>query len=163
MVICLRWGADLHMAQQMPLPLTVSCSSKSRLVLPSWFLPFWYWLTRVVRTKSEELYNDCSCSSWCTSCGAISHTTAGLDYQLIIITGNIAHLIAIHRYWTRCWIGWSRWHKITSSVWSSFFVDCSNSNCGNWTCYIWVPTIKLPELCRGHICACPIQDLGLEQ
>jgi len=25
------------MAQLMPLPLTISCSSKSRLVLPSWF------------------------------------------------------------------------------------------------------------------------------
>jgi len=25
-------GADLHIAQQMPLPLTISCSSKSRLV-----------------------------------------------------------------------------------------------------------------------------------
>jgi len=32
MVICLRWGADLHMAQLTPLPLTVSCSRKSRLV-----------------------------------------------------------------------------------------------------------------------------------
>jgi len=30
---CLRWGADLNIAQQMPLPLTISCSSKSRLVL----------------------------------------------------------------------------------------------------------------------------------
>ena len=30
--ICLGWGADLHMAQLMPLPFTVSCSSKSRLV-----------------------------------------------------------------------------------------------------------------------------------
>ena len=28
MVICLEWGADLHMAQLMPLPLTVSCFSK---------------------------------------------------------------------------------------------------------------------------------------
>jgi len=37
----LGWGADLHMAQQMPLPLAVS-SSKSRLVLPSLFLSFWY-------------------------------------------------------------------------------------------------------------------------
>jgi len=37
--------ADLHMAQLMPLPLTISCSSKSRLVLPSWFLPFWCRLT----------------------------------------------------------------------------------------------------------------------
>jgi len=28
MVICLEQGADLHMAQLMPLPLTVSCYSK---------------------------------------------------------------------------------------------------------------------------------------
>ena len=40
-------GADLHIAQQMPLPLTVSCSSKSRLVLTFLVLPFWYLLTRV--------------------------------------------------------------------------------------------------------------------
>ena len=33
MVICLGQGADLHMAQLMPLPLTVYCSSKSRLVV----------------------------------------------------------------------------------------------------------------------------------
>ena len=37
MVICLGWGANLHMAQPMPLPLAIPCSSKSRLVLPSWF------------------------------------------------------------------------------------------------------------------------------
>ena len=30
---CLGWSADLHIAQQMPLPFTVSCSSKSRLAL----------------------------------------------------------------------------------------------------------------------------------
>jgi len=35
-VMCLRQGANLHIAQLMPLPLTISCSSKSRLVLPSW-------------------------------------------------------------------------------------------------------------------------------
>jgi len=35
------WGEvrGLHMAQLMPLPLTISCSSKSRLVLLSWYLP----------------------------------------------------------------------------------------------------------------------------
>jgi len=33
MVICLGWAADLHMAQLIPLLLTVSCSRKSRLVL----------------------------------------------------------------------------------------------------------------------------------
>ena len=30
-VICLERGADLHMAQVMPLPLTVSCSSKIQI------------------------------------------------------------------------------------------------------------------------------------
>jgi len=42
MVIYLGRGADLHIAQLMPLPLTISCSGKSRLVLP-----FWYRLTQV--------------------------------------------------------------------------------------------------------------------
>jgi len=46
MVICLERDADLHMAQLMPLPLTVSFFSKSRLVLP-----FWYRLTRVILDK----------------------------------------------------------------------------------------------------------------
>jgi len=47
--LCLGQGADLHMAQLMPLPLTISCSSKSRLVLRSWFylsgasLTGWSW------------------------------------------------------------------------------------------------------------------------
>ena len=40
--ICLGRGADLHMAQLMPLPPTVSFFSKSRLVLP-----FRYQLTQV--------------------------------------------------------------------------------------------------------------------
>jgi len=31
MVICLEWGAHLHMAQLMPLPLTVSCFSKIQI------------------------------------------------------------------------------------------------------------------------------------
>jgi len=46
MVICLGRGADVHIAQLMLLPLTISCSSKSRLVLH-----FWYQLTRVVSDK----------------------------------------------------------------------------------------------------------------
>jgi len=36
-VICLERGADLHTAQLMPLPLTVSCFSKIRIFV----LPFW--------------------------------------------------------------------------------------------------------------------------
>jgi len=33
MVICLERGADLHMAQLMPLPLTISCFSKIQIGL----------------------------------------------------------------------------------------------------------------------------------
>ena len=57
MALCLEQGADLHMAQLMPLPLTVSCFSKSRLVLP-----FWYWLTQVVPEKGP--LNGCVCVCW---------------------------------------------------------------------------------------------------
>ena len=48
---CLERGADLHMAQQKPLP---HASVKSRLLLP-----FWYRLTRVVLKKGP--LNGCVC------------------------------------------------------------------------------------------------------
>jgi len=49
MVMCLGQCADLHMAQLMPLPLTISCFSKSRFVLS-----FWCWLTQAVPDKIQE-------------------------------------------------------------------------------------------------------------
>jgi len=57
--LCLGQGADMHMAQLMQLPLTISCSSKSRLVLP-----FWCWLTQIVRDKIKEVCKPivCVCS-----------------------------------------------------------------------------------------------------
>jgi len=57
-VICLERGADLHIAQLMPLPLTVSCFSKIQMVLP-----FWYRLTRVVPDKGP--LNVCVCVYAC--------------------------------------------------------------------------------------------------
>jgi len=53
MVMCPGQDADLHMAQLMPLPLTISCSSKFRLVLPSWFT-FLVPAHRVVMDKIQE-------------------------------------------------------------------------------------------------------------
>jgi len=50
----------LHISQLMPLPLTVSCSSKSRLVLP-----FWCRLTRVVLNKIQVCV--CVCVFECAS------------------------------------------------------------------------------------------------
>ena len=54
MVICLERGADLHIAQLMPLPSLSLASVKSRLVLP-----FWYRLTWVVPEKGP--LNGCVC------------------------------------------------------------------------------------------------------
>jgi len=58
----------------MPLPLTISCSSKSRLVLPFLVLPFWYLPTRVVPDifqQSSKMVVCCVCNMWkvgiCTS------------------------------------------------------------------------------------------------
>ena len=54
MVVCLEQGADLHMAQLMPLHSLSLASVKSRLVVP-----FWYRLTRVVPEKGP--LNGCVC------------------------------------------------------------------------------------------------------
>jgi len=55
-VVCLEQGKDLHMAQLMPLPLTVSCLSKIQIGLP-----FSYRLTWVAPEKG--LLNACVCVS----------------------------------------------------------------------------------------------------
>jgi len=55
MVVRLERGADLHMAQLMELPLTVSCFSKIQIGFA-----FWYRLTQVVPDK--EPLNECVCS-----------------------------------------------------------------------------------------------------
>ena len=49
MVVCLGQGANLHTAHLMPLPITISCSSKSRMVLP-----FWCQLSRVVPDRIQQ-------------------------------------------------------------------------------------------------------------
>ena len=56
MVVCLERDAELHMAQLMPLPLTVSCSSKIQIGFT-----FWYRLTWVVSEKGP--LNVCVCDS----------------------------------------------------------------------------------------------------
>ena len=65
---CLGWGADLYISQQMPLLLTISCSSKSRLVLTFLVLPFWYLLTQVVpdifQKSSKTVVCVCVCLGW---------------------------------------------------------------------------------------------------
>jgi len=69
MVICLERGADLHIAQLMPLPLTVSCFSKIQI------LPFWYRLTRVVLDKGP--LNVCVCLCLAVCIGEINFLNTG--------------------------------------------------------------------------------------
>ena len=54
MAMCMECNADLHMAQLMPLPLTVSCFSEIQIGFT-----FWYRLTWVVMEK--EPLNGCVC------------------------------------------------------------------------------------------------------
>jgi len=57
MVFCLWQGEDSHMAQLIPLPLIVSCSSKSR-----WDLLFWCRLTQAIKQQQQQLRNS-SCAT----------------------------------------------------------------------------------------------------
>ena len=75
MVICLQQGADLHMAQLIPLPLTVSCFSKIQIGLP-----FWYRLTWVVPEKGP--LNDGVCVE--------------IDLILLFLCSKHAHKISYH-------------------------------------------------------------------
>jgi len=58
-------GADLHVTQQMPLPLTVSCSSKSKIGFTFLVLPIWYLLTRVVPDKFQKSSKTIVCVCVC--------------------------------------------------------------------------------------------------
>jgi len=72
-VMCLGQGADLHMAQLMPLPLTISCSSKSTLVLP-----FWCRLTWVVLDKIQEGCKTVVCVCYNDETHAVSHSNMSI-------------------------------------------------------------------------------------
>jgi len=60
-VVYLELGADLHMVQLMPLPLTVPCFSKIQIA-------FWYRFTRVVPEKrAVKRVCVCVCVCVCSS------------------------------------------------------------------------------------------------
>ena len=64
-VMCMGQDADLYTAWLMPLPITISYSSKYTLVLTFLVLPFWYRLTRVVLDKNQEGHKTCVCVCVC--------------------------------------------------------------------------------------------------
>jgi len=62
-VVCLEQGADLHMAQLMPLPLTVCCFSKIQIGIGFTFLVPAHLCTCVVTEKGP--LNGCVCVCVC--------------------------------------------------------------------------------------------------
>jgi len=67
MVICLERCADLHMAQLMPLPLTVSCSDKIQIGF-TFLVPAHLSSPgqRAIKCVCVCVYNDAAmCFSWC--------------------------------------------------------------------------------------------------
>ena len=95
MVICLERGADLHTAQLMPLPLTVSCSSKIQIGLP-----FWYRLTQVFLEKRP--LNGCCCLSLELASRVVTGENWPSKQKLSSIKGNVfAALCSIHG-WNIC-------------------------------------------------------------
>ena len=66
----------MHIAQHMPLPLTVSCSSKSRLVLPFWYLLTWVVLDKIQRSSKTTVFvrkrHAVLLLLYCKACGSTS-------------------------------------------------------------------------------------------
>ena len=99
MVICLVRGRRYRfaMAQLISLPLTISCSSKSRLVLP-----FWYQLTRVVPVKGP--LNRCCCCCCCCytylhECVILGSSELSID-ELLVLQSLVSVLLPLLRYVT---------------------------------------------------------------
>ena len=63
MVVCLEQGADLHMAQLMPLPLTVSCFSKIQI-------GFTFLVPAHLRSPGKGPLNGCVCDGHCVLAAA---------------------------------------------------------------------------------------------
>ena len=90
MVICLEQGADLHMAQLMPLPLTVSCSSKIQIGFT--FLVPADLGTPGKRAVKRVCVNGCVCSSTTTAICTISPDAVKLGPALAELKTKVGHL-----------------------------------------------------------------------
>jgi len=105
---CLGWGAHLHIAQQMPLPLTISCSSKFRLVLTFLVLPFWYLLTRVVL----DIFHKSSKMAVCCVCVCVFYYLRGKKIIIFKSSADIAKTEVVN-FWEVVLV---TWHIVDRSI-----------------------------------------------
>jgi len=115
MVICLERGADLHMAQLMPLPLTVSCFSKVQIGLP-----FWYWLTWAVPEKGP--LNGCVCIIVKRNfCVTEQREKASSKSSQLVYKSVIVHTGCLHDYFFDN-------RQSFSHIWNSAVVDLTDKH-----------------------------------
>ena len=81
MVICLEQGADLYVAQLMPLPFTVSCFSKIQI-------GFTFLVSAHLATPGKGLLNGCVCV-WLVLC---------LSFSASMVMVNLANARHIHPF-----------------------------------------------------------------
>ena len=99
-------GMMCRLAQQMPLPLAISCSSKSRLVLTFLVLPFWYLLTQVVPDKFQKSSKTIVCCVFvCVQlmkrqfgmAGRVPGAVAGASFQSLDLARHIRDKLPIQQ------------------------------------------------------------------
>ena len=105
MVICLERDADLHMAQLMPLPLTVSCFSKIQIGFT-----FWYRLTWVVPDKGPLNGCVCVCVPCCRHWQYIYYLAAVFTWIKLVLT-NQQIIILLPLVLRHCLLG------VRKSIW----------------------------------------------
>jgi len=88
-VVCLEQGADLHMAQLMPLPLTVSCFSKIQI-------GFAFLVPAHLGSPGKGPLNVCvcCCTTCSCSCAAVDKNSAVLRFLpgAVLFCGNVNEL-----------------------------------------------------------------------
>ena len=91
MVICLERGADLHMAQLMPLPLTVSCFSKIQIGFT--FLV----LAQLGGPRKTAVKRTCVCVCVCFLFSAVVSSQHKL--HTLFSSAFLSHNATVHLFW----------------------------------------------------------------
>jgi len=89
-VICLERGADLHTAQRMPLPLTVSCLSKIQTGFT--FLVLAHPGTRVVPDKGPLNVCVCVCN-YLLCCHTLETTTFSSQSATVLVASLLLYIV----------------------------------------------------------------------
>ena len=119
----------------MPLPLTISCSSKSRLVLTFLVLPFWYLLTRVVPDIFQKSSKTDVCVCVCVVYQKFPYNKSSIQYSVLCLKDTITLQVCKFKNTLK--------NKLTvvTGSWSDSVSGCCLSS------LIWKTSPRLPVSC----------------